>query len=445
MADVKKLPEALYPGEIRVIPNDLGYSARVQVRDGYVYFNLTELSFARQSIDGVLEIEVDTKTATKQPFFQRIDLRSSSAIRALVTELNNAFGGKKDELGFNWSLILNGVAAELSRAIKKSQRPEYLVGVPFTEPSFLLMPFLQEGSPNLLFAQSEAGKTWLALRMGVSLITGQEFLGFTAPKGKKILFVDYEDVKSTFSSRLHKICAGAKVKYDDIAAQFPYYKPLGSVKENVEIMRKIVIEEKIDLVIIDAGGDAAGGSPSDEEKVLELFNALDSINVTKLILHHEPKSVVNESAAFYGSMYWKARTRVGWRLEVESEENGMKLVKASIQKRSNLPYIEPIYYKMHFNATTLDEVFNSEEKSVLIPATKFEVVTLAQIQKDKPTALAIVESLEKQGTLTIGQLSAFVFKDPSVVGKVLREELLPQGIVEQVKDGRSTIWKLKTT
>lgn len=438
---LEKLPSPLYPGEIRVISDALGYAARVQVKEGYVYCTLTELSFAKQSIDGVLEIEVDTKNSTKQPFIQRIDLRSSSAIRALVTELNNAFGSKREDNGYNWSLILNGVAAEFSKAIKKSQKPEYLVGVPFTEPTFLLLPFLQENSPNLIFAQSEAGKTWLALRLGVSLITGQPFLGFSSPSGKKVLFIDYEDVRSTFTSRLHKICAGAQVPYNTIAASFPYYKPLGSVRENTEIIRKIVIEEKIDLIIIDAGGDAAGGSPSDEEKVLELFNALDSIEVTKLILHHEPKTVMNESAAFYGSMYWKARTRVGWRLEVESEEDGVKLVKATIQKRSNLPYMKPIYYKTHFNAMSLDG-YVGEGEIQIIPAVVFEVTTQQQIQDEKPTDQAVIEVLEKQGGMTQKQISVFVNKHESVIGRVLREKLQPQGLVEQVKDGRSIIWKL---
>lgn len=438
---LEKLPPALYAGEIRVIDHELGYAARAQVPEGYIYFIFTEISHARQSIDGVLEIEVDTKGGIKQPFVQRIDIRSSSAISKLVTDLNNAFGGKRDEKGFNWALILNGVVAEFSKSIKKSQKAEYLVGTVFTEPVFLLPPFLQENSPNLLFAETQAGKTWLAIRLGVSLITGQQFLGYNAPVNKKVLFIDYEDEKSTFASRLHKVCAGAKIGFDEVAINFPYYRPSGSLRENVEVVKKIISEEKIDLIIIDAGGDAAGGSPSDEAKVLELFNSLSSLPVTKLLLHHEPKYVVSEAAAFYGSMYWKARSRVAWRLEVESEEDGVKLIKASIQKRSNLPYIEPIYYKTHFNVIELEEVFDESKTSPIIPAVKFQVVTEAQLKKEKPIDEAVIQAIESEGQMTINQLSKFVGRDASVVGKTLRGHL--SASVEQKKVGREIVWRLK--
>lgn len=429
-------PSPLYPGEIRVLKHELGYGARVQVKDGFIFFDLTELSHARQSIDCVLEIDLDTKGGKKPSFHQRIDLRSSSAVRSLVTDLNNAYGSKREEKGYNWALILNAAVAELSIAIRKEQKPEYLMGEKFEEPTFLLRPFLQEDSPNIIFAQSEAGKTWLAIHLACSVITGKPFLNFPAPMGKKVLYIDYEDVKKTFVSRLHKVCRGLGVPYDEVAKNFPYYNPAGSIKENAEIVRRMVASEKIDLIIIDAGGDAAGGSPSDEEKVLELFNSLNSIPTTKLLLHHEPKTVVNEAAAFYGSMYWKARSRVGWRLQVESDEGPEKVIKATIQKRSNLPYQDPIYYKVRYDDVSIDADLGDS-----IPYVSFKVLSEAEMAKDTPVEQAAEDALRSHGELTVNQIAQFVGRDRSVVYRTLVDKM--KGKVEQKKSGKGMVWKLK--
>lgn len=428
-----KLTIKLDPGEVRAHKQGLVWVAVTGVPKGHVWFYFKEFAFARQSVECLMEIEVVVQDEHHETFSQRIDLHSASARRSLSTDLNAAYGNKA--AGYNWVLILNNVFTKIVRNLSDEQQPICVSEDEYKEIPFLLYPFLQENVSNLIFAQSEAGKTWFALRMALSLAMKHPFFSYSIILGAKTLFLDYEDDIATFRNRLHKLCRGAGLNYKEAAKQILYYKPTGSLRTNVEMVRKIVSEHGITFIIIDAGGDAAGGSPSDEEKVLDLFNALEEIKATKLILHHEPKNVQNEAAAFYGSTYWKGRSRVAWRLEVESQEGGDKLIKTTIQKRSNLPYIEPIYYRMSFPDVTLDNMLSGVAED-LVPSVVFVSEQLKVEQKGLDTIL--VEEIEK-GDVSEGQLAQLVGRDRSTVGKRLRDMEF-KGVLKKIRKGKSVLW-----
>lgn len=339
---------------MRVLKEHGQYVTHEYLPRGDVFFIFSELAFSKHSVDCVLSIEVELPGELLPPYSQRIDLRSASARAGLVTSLNSAYGNKKD--GYNWVLLLNAAFNKVIEAVIKEQQPQSVAQMAYEEVPFLYPPFLQTGVTNLLFAQSEAGKTWFALRLAASVALGAPFMTFPAQgTKKKVLYIDYEDVVRVFANRLHSIASGMQVEFQELAERLEYYKPVGSLRNNVEHLKAMVAKHGYDLIIIDAGGDAAGGSPSDEEKVLDLFNALEEIPCTKLVLHHEPKNIVNEAAAFYGSMYWKARSRVAWRLEVEHEDANRKLIKASIQKKSNLGWVDPYFYELIFDSLAIFE------------------------------------------------------------------------------------------
>lgn len=424
--------KSLLPGEVLVVKNDLTYLAYSPTEKGGILFTFSEISFSKQSAICVLEISL-IGGGYKQSFSQKIDLRSASARTNLARDLKASY-----EERINWVLTLNTAFTKIMGAVRDERKPVSVVDVVYEEIPFVLLPFLQENVSNLLFAQSEAGKTWFALRMALSMAAGGTFLNYPVTGGKKTLFLDYEDDIRTFTNRLHKLCKGANLDFKQVAPYIQYFKPTGSFRDNTELIKDIVSQGRYSLIIIDAGGDATGGSPSDEEKVLDLFNALEEVKVTKLILHHEPKNVQNESAAFYGSMYWKARSRVAWRLEVENQEGGEKLIKATIQKRSNLPYIEPIYYKTYFDGVDIDEALRGDA----VPAVRIELVSQNQLNRVRPLDEISVETLEKHGEMSVLNLQDVLGRERSVVFKKLKE-MEAKGLVEQVKRGRTFLWRLK--
>lgn len=335
-------------GDIQIEKTDIGFVAKSPVKNGAVHFTFTEVSVSRQSIDAVVEIQIfPNDDRPSSPYGHRIDIRSSAAQTTLTTGLNKAFGDSKKG-GYNWSLIANNVFNALGKRISAEQKVVKVLGRNYEEPKFLLYPFLQEKATNMFFAQPETSKSWLALHIAASLASGVPTLGFSAEKGHKTIYVDYEDSEQVFASRLHRICAGLGLPFNEVANNIGYIQLMGSVKDNIEILRRNVSEGGYSLVVFDAGGDACGGSPNDEQKVIEFFNAIQSLDCTRLVLHHEPKSTtgVSDENSYYGTMYWRGRSRIAWRLVKESEENGDKLVKMVLSKKSNIESMPAIYYKL---------------------------------------------------------------------------------------------------
>lgn len=435
----KKAPAkaALVPGEVMVINTEEGYTAYSAIEQGGVYVRVSEISFSKQSVSGKVDIELNVKDGPKHSINRKLDLLSGSAFTVFVSLLNAVYGKQ-----YSWASVIAVSFQEITKLIMADQKPQSGLGMVAEEASFLLRPFLQENVSNLLFAESEAGKTWFAITMATALATGRPFLGYTGAKLARTLFIDYEDDFKTFVSRLHKICAGLGVEYESVAKHIEYFKPQSSMRNNVELVKSLVVKNKYDLIVIDAGGDAAGGSPSDEEKVLDLFNALDEIRCTKLILHHEPKNVQNEAAAFFGSMYWKARSRVGWRLQVEKEEGSSKLIKATIQKRSNLPYHEPIRYHMHFDSTSLDDMFGE----IPVPQqfmVRLELLSQRETYKNKDLNDVAREYFAKEGERTIAQFVQMTGISRNKIYRGIEEGGRLREVIEPTADKKGVTWRLK--
>lgn len=412
-------------GEIRVEKTSIGFLAKTPVHDGEAHFRFSNLSVSRDGIKALVTTHIHRfQGEDSSPFSMRTDLSSMSAQSSLTTQYNNAFGNKKD--GYNWGLTINNVFTTLLERLTQETRSVNVLGHTYEEPDFLVHPFLQKDATNMIFAQGETGKTFWAMYLGVSLISGKDFFGFPSEKNHKVLFVDYEDNLQVFTSRLHRVCQGLGVPYEDIAKNFRYLNPMGSVKDNLEVMRQDIIENNISLAIFDAGGDACGGSPNDERLVIELFNSLQLLPTTKLVIHHEPKNtlgVTNEQAA-YGSAYWRNRTRVAWRLQKHSEDESGKIVKMSIAKKSNLGYIEPIFYRFEFE-TQADAAF--ENRSV--PGVYFKVIK--EPEKLDTSEQYIIEFLIHNGACTLKEICDGTDIPRATVQRTLEEMIERHGILRE--------------
>ena len=378
--------------------DELGLQIKTETESGNIYCNLSEILISSQSIDADVAISIEPKEGEIiRSFRQRINLLSLGAVDSLATRLSRAHGGRRDadKGGYNWDLILNDVVLKAKETLKDAQQPKFFTDSEYVEPKFLFYPFVQDNVPNVLFGQSEVGKSFWALNLAVSFAMEIEFLGVKAAERGKTLYLDYEDDETTFISRLYKVCRGLNMDYKAVASQILYYQPLGDIKGSTDVIRKMVAKNNISLMIIDAGGDASGG-PSKEECVLSMFNALKSIPCANLILHHEPKKVNNESQPYYGSTYWKNRSRISWRLETEKEENGVKTIKMSIQKASNMSRQPDIYYNFIWD-NSINPVSGE-----LFAAVKLERID--NVQNQKGTQDVILDILSGGKRLKVKEL-----------------------------------------
>ena len=72
----------------------------------------------------------------------------------------------------------------------------------------LLSPILPERSLAMLYAPRGLGKSWLALSIGLATATGASLLRWSAPRPRKVLYVDGEMPLVSLQERLKAISAG---------------------------------------------------------------------------------------------------------------------------------------------------------------------------------------------------------------------------------------------
>ena len=420
--------------EVKIEQTELGYFTTLLDSKGYLYFEFSEIFYEQRNIECLCTISFDVSMGNITAFTTRVNLLSPFADKELVMRLNSCYGGKKDENGFNWQLIINNVFNTVIASIRASQTVSYVTDMEYKPTEFLLFPFLQSKAPNMIFSQPEVGKSFLALKIGISLITGMDFLGFSCEGGKKVLFIDYEDQVDVFSTRLYMMCKGLGIDYKEIAASFPHFKPRGSIKDNVETIKKIVVNEKIDLVVIDSASRGSGGSPNDENLVLNLYDVLPVIPSTILLIHHEPKDTSGKDKnSYYGSQFWRAGNRVAWRMELESEIDNTKIIKMTLNKKSNMQNQKPVYYEQRFIIPETP----TELPSITINTTKYtpnnyEGMTIADI---------VVKYLEDNGSSNASDIANSTKQKINSVRQSLKR-LLEDKIVEKEVKNRVTYYTL---
>lgn len=407
--------------EAKIEQTDLGFFATLLESKGYLYFDFSEIFYDQKAIDCLCTISFDISMGNITPFATRINLLSPFADKELVLKLNSCYGGKKDQCGFNWQLIINNIFNAVISAVRESQKVSYVTDMEYKPTEFMLYPFLQSNAPNMIFSQPEIGKSFLALRLGISQIAGIDFLGFKCEGGKRVLYIDYEDTKNVFSTRLYMVCKGLGIAYKDIAANFPHLRLHGSIKDNIGIIKRHVVTEKIDLVIIDSASRGSGGSPNDESLVLNLYDALPSIPATILLIHHEPKDTSGKDKnSYYGSQFWRAGNRVAWRMELESEIENIKIIKMTINKKSNMGNQKPIYYEQRF---ILPEMPN-EIPAIIIKLTEYTPsnygdmtaadIVIKFLEDNGPSAPKIIAEKTKQKPGTIRSAITRLVKDKMI-------------------------------
>lgn len=424
IGNFEKQGDMLVFGDVTITQVQRDFLVTVPTPEGRAEFVYSEISRTPQAFNAVLSVHFnDNKEGLQPSFQQRINLNSASAVTDLRRSLDDAYGKKH-----RWAILLNKANTAIRTAFVESQKPVNVRDMEFTTDTFLLKPFLQKDVSNMVFGDSEVGKTYFCLRMAASLATGINFMGFSSPMRTKTLFLDYEDSLSTFNNRLFEISAGMGLQKENLADFIEWYKPDGSLRDIAEIVSRFVTGHNYGLIIIDAGSNAAGGSPNDEQKVVDMFNALEHIPCTKLIIHHEPKNVqgLADDKAYYGTTFWRALTRVAWRLTLENEEDG-KLIKAVITKKSNLGKVEPIFYKQKWTLGGFETKYGPCYFDVVSPDRK------------KSGGDLITEALTEHGPCSRTQIMELTGLAGPYCKKLLLE-LKGKGTIACNSAGRNTVW-----
>lgn len=400
-------------------------TVKIPYSDGRVYIHFSEISRAHQSFTASLVVIVESVTeGVQDEYRQRVDISSHSAVEGLRRSLQNAY----DIKSIKWAIVLNKAFNAVVHKFNEEKKPE-MADTDFKPVPFLLKPFLQKDVANMLFGNSEVGKTYFALQMAACAASGKDFFGYPTAQFKT-LFLDFEDSRGSFSNRLHELAIGLEVPFESLRQAIHYYQPEASIRDESEVVAKMVVDGGYGLIIIDAGADASGGSPNDETKVLEMFNSLNNIPCTKLLIHHEPKNTEGVAAenAYYGTAFWRARVRVAWRLTVENHDGFTKTLKATATKASNMAPIQPFNYTMTWGGSEVGK-----------PSLRFDTV-----DDFKPTDEAKILTFLAEGEAGTESIADAVGLTRTTTQRKL-SEMLEKDLIERRRDDshvRRILWHL---
>jgi hypothetical protein len=379
---------------------------------GTIYFSFANVEqFNSRELSTVLQVDV---MALGKPFrmTNRINLLSSNAKDDYIRSLKRLT--RNDDLPIEQAFVQ---AIELLKEhLESLDDSHWAEEVRAESMGMLFRPFLVEGAPSILFGKGGGAKTYLALRMAMSLATGKPFLGFMPSKKCKTLFIDYEDTAQTFSARRgHLFEAEPSLTSVENDRTIRYVRPMGTpLPDLVHRLKKVIKEHDIGFIIVDSAVSACGGEPEKADVVARYFNALSGLGVTSLTIAHETKS---ENHAYpFGSVYWYNFPRSIWNVrsvredDDEITQNSTNVVETGLfhRKANNGPINEMIPLRVTFH--------NKGEQ--------LEKVVIARgddgVWEDEKSISSRIKKLLKDGGKTRSEL---VDALPDVASKMLEKEL----------------------
>lgn len=246
-------------------------------------------------------------------FRGRFNFSAISTRTALAKHLNARTQGA----GIDWAELLETLCVGILSAESE--------GAPFEDvgarPSrmslgYLVDPLLPYGKPTILFGDGGVGKSFFAIAMAVSLVSGRTVIeGFT-PRGQMAAtYLDWETDADDIDERVKAVCAGIGIAPVSIRYR-PASRPLA---DSIEAVARQMAEEP-GLLIVDSVGLAQGMSSEGSDaadSALRFFAALRAVGSTSLSIDHVAKTGAGQPGGAgkpYGSTYKTNIARSTWEL-----------------------------------------------------------------------------------------------------------------------------------
>lgn len=297
---------------------------------GSTTFAFHDIEFLRRSeVNAFVEASVQFGTEVTE-YSARLNLASASAREAYARALARISKNKQE-----FDSYLSSAIVEVNKAIASRPKMIRLCDAPQKKnEQWLLEPFVLDGAPNILFGEGGGGKTFIALRMLLSIATGIPFLGKTPLRATPCMFLDYEDNAAEANDRIQKLC-GSKSLRDEgnvpdlelLQNNIHYFPAEGiPIHDLVPQLKEKIAEFGIKFILIDSAVMACGGEPEKADAAGRFFNSIAKLGVTTLTIAHETKSENHDHV--FGSIFWKNCTRNMW--NAQSEKNPVDNRKVNI-------------------------------------------------------------------------------------------------------------------
>ena len=272
---------------------------------------------------------------------------------------------------------------------------------------FRSFPLLLEGQPNVLFADGGSGKSMVAAYISVLMDTPPlHSLWSARTEPGAVLVLDWETDEDEFSNRVAAIKRGMDIP-TDAKLSINYLRMEQPLEHDIDRIQQIVLEEKIDLVVVDSMEMAIAGNSNEASPVKGLYGAIHTLKTTSLLIDH-----VNKEGAQVGNRYKHNFARNSWRLE-SSQIPGTDNVTVGFfhEKHNNTKKLGAFAVDMEF---TIDEYGD-------MVALKFKQGDIAQVEEFQVRRSIndrIGDELKVQAR-TVSELSSSLGKDEATIRTTL--------------------------
>lgn len=359
------------------------FTVTVPVKGGDSVFLFENVTVARGEVEASVTVGFG-----EDSFMQHLSVRSTQSREAFLRQLDKCFGADK-----RWPLKLSAVTSAFVTEWRRcaSDGIVCVADIVASRPSFLLYPYLEEGSANLIFSLGGVGKTYLAFRMAVSVASGFPMFGHAPTRKAGVLFLDWENSDKTCHDRMTQIAPHVEGGMEALKKCF-YLDTKGvPLFEMTETIRSYVKDNDIGLVIIDSVAAACGGAPEDAVTASRYFAALRSIGVTSLSIAHESKAAGGNYA--FGSIFFTNFSRNVFHIKAADGQKGpVRKLTLTHKKFNNGPLVNDLTFTMSTGLTGAEFALAEPDKKETIPEKVVRILREAGCDM-KPVEIADSEAL----------------------------------------------------
>ena len=215
----------------------------------------------------------------------------------------------------DWASVLEYVCRHATKRFREGDDIENILDHDVSDyDPWLLKPLVADSRMTILFGDGGVGKSTVALAALIAIQEGTPFLGETAGRKIRGLWLDWEDSGQPIAKRAQLLLGEWHGKH--LARMDMRGRPLTDMADS---LRRKIAKEGIGFIVIDSIGKACGSDASSQEVANKFSNAVDSLGVVALGIHHVTKNADSAGKPF-GSTFWHGNARAT--IEVMGDPGG---------------------------------------------------------------------------------------------------------------------------
>jgi hypothetical protein len=254
------------------------------------------------------------------------------------------------------------------------------------QPQSVLSSFIVEGGGSILFAPPGAGKSYIALLMGVSLTNRLNTL-WAIPEAKPVLFVNLERSGNSLAWRDQQVRSALGIRgQSGVTYLHGRGKTISTIKRHLYAWAKTQQGEGV--IVIDSLSRVAEGPLNEDSTANSITNILNGIDGSWLAIGHTPRS---DQGHLFGSIHWDAGADI--QIKASSERKNSDLgIRLEVTKANDLAFPIPQYMALSFDDQGLSGIRQAETSEFL------ELATGDTISRTERLRLFVLEQGEVDAT-----------------------------------------------